>query len=60
MEQIQFVRVKVRYVGGRIDPACYEDAVRAHATQGWRLVQIFIENPAAVADEYVLVMAKTE
>ena len=59
MEVVEFVRVKARYRNGRIDPASYQDAVAEHARLGWRLVQILVENPAAVVDEYVLVLAKT-
>ena len=36
----------------------YQDAVQAAAAEGWRLLQIFIEQPAVVATSYILVLER--
>jgi hypothetical protein len=58
MYEYEFVRVAVKYKGLSIDPSVYELPVRDRAEQGWRLVQLFVENPAQMAVEYVLVFER--
>lgn len=36
----------------------YQDVVHERARSGWRLVQVLVEQPAAVAGEYVLVFER--
>ena len=55
MTNFKFVRVKVTYNGVTIDSSAYQNVVLEHAAQGWDLVQIFVENPAACATEHVLI-----
>lgn len=55
MTNFKFLRVKVTYNGGTVDSSAYEKVVLEHAAQGWDLVQIFVENPAACANEHVLI-----
>jgi len=43
---------------GKIDPANYEQTIQQHAKEGYRLVQIFLENPAAIPSEYVLIFER--
>jgi hypothetical protein len=31
-----------------------------HAAQGWRLVQILTENPAAISGEYVIIFERSK
>ena len=60
MTNVKFVRVKVTYKGTAVDSSDYERAVLEHAAQGWDLVQIFVENPAACATEHVLIFKQTK
>ncbi|GGQ94241.1 DUF4177 domain-containing protein [Deinococcus ruber] len=58
MYDYQFVRVPITYRSGQIESASYQEVTAQHAREGWRLVQILIENPAAVAAEYVLIFER--
>ncbi|ULH16189.1 DUF4177 domain-containing protein [Deinococcus sp. KNUC1210] len=58
MYDYQFVRVPVTYSGGQLRAASYQEATLQHAREGWRLVQILIETPAAVAAEHVLIFER--
>ncbi len=60
MNRYHFMRVAVKYSGGSIDASSYEDAIHAQAAEGWDLVQMFVENPAAVAAEYVLIFKQPQ
>lgn len=42
----------------RTDSLAYQSAVVRFAEDGWRLVQILVEVPAAVPSEYVLVLER--
>ena len=53
-----FVRVPVTYRGGQIEAASYQAAIRQQAEEGWRLVQVMVENPAAVPTEYILIFER--
>lgn len=53
MFEYRFHRVPL---GRKHEP--YPDAVARAAREGWRLVQILIEVPAAVPSEYVLVLER--
>lgn len=59
MNNFKFVRVKVVYVAGKIDPETYERAIEENAAAGWDFVQIFVENPAASASEHVIIFKRT-
>lgn len=50
----RFERVDVRK-GAK----AYEDQVHAAADEGWRLVQMLVEQPAAIASAYVLIIERT-
>ena len=58
MVEYLFVRVPVQYERGALSSAAYEREVHAHAERGWRLVQIFVENPAAAVTEHVLIFER--
>jgi hypothetical protein len=58
VHQYEFHRITVAYKSGNIDPALYEQAICERAAEGWELVQIFVENPAAIAGEYVLIFKR--
>jgi hypothetical protein len=58
MNEVQFVRVKVSFAGSKVDTSCYERPILEHTSNGWELVQIFVENPAAVPLEYVLIFRR--
>jgi Domain of unknown function (DUF4177) len=60
MYEYIFIRSPVK-VGkaGKFDPASYQSVIEEHAAQGWRLVQIFIDNPAAIPSEYVIILERS-
>jgi Domain of unknown function (DUF4177) len=59
MNRYTFLRVKVAYTNSVVDPSAYETAIHERAAEGWDFVQIFVENPAAVAIEHVIVFKRT-
>jgi hypothetical protein len=59
MDALKFVRVKVSFKKSAVDPACYEKPIQEHAKEGSELIQIFVENPAAVPSEYVLIFKRS-
>ncbi|MCW3798475.1 hypothetical protein OMW55_11730 [Sphingomonas sp. BN140010] len=40
----------------RTDPQAYQAAVASHAANGWRLVQVHVEMPAAIPASVVLIL----
>ncbi|MGN6153272.1 MAG: DUF4177 domain-containing protein [Lysobacteraceae bacterium] len=58
MQTYRFLRSPVTHRAGRIDPTGYEQLVHDQAADGWELVQIFVEQPAATAGEYVLIFRR--
>ncbi|WP_425147688.1 DUF4177 domain-containing protein [Deinococcus sp.] len=58
MYEYRFVRVPVMYKSVQIDAGGYQEAVRQHAERGWRLVQVLVENPAAIPTEHVLIFER--
>ncbi|MBF6595010.1 MAG: DUF4177 domain-containing protein [Thermaceae bacterium] len=58
MYNYKFVRVAVNYLRDGIDAHTYQAVVEEHAREGWRLVQIFVENPAAIPSEYVVILER--
>jgi hypothetical protein len=58
MYEYKFVRVPVKYLRDGMDPQTYQTAVEEHARDGWRLVQVLVENPAAIPTEYVLILER--
>ena len=60
MYQYECVRVAVTLTRtGGVAPETYEPLIHSRAQEGWRLVQIFIENPASIPSEYVLIFEKS-
>lgn len=61
MFEYTFIQVPVTY-GRGMSPepqaAAYENVIHEQARQGWRLVQIFIANPATVPTEYTLIFER--
>jgi hypothetical protein len=57
MFEYQVVTHRVAYEKGGIKRD-YEAVIHERAQQGWRLVQIFIPQPAAVVTEYVLIFER--
>ena len=54
-----FVNCALRFERNeKIEAASYQSEVRRHAAQGWRLVQILVELPAAVPASYILVLER--
>ncbi len=58
MSVYRFLRSPVVYRAGRIESAGYEQAIHDLAAEGWELVQIFVEQPAATVSEYVLIFRR--
>jgi Domain of unknown function (DUF4177) len=60
MFEYKFVRCDVVFgKAGKVDPTSYETLVREHASQGWHLVQILIENPPIIPSEYVIIFERS-
>lgn len=58
--EYEFVRSDVVWKRGVVvDAEGYQSIVRERAADGWRLVQILVENPAASVSEYVLIFERT-
>ena len=53
----QFLRHRVGRRGVTIDDS-YQGVIAEQARAGWRLVQVLVEEPAAVVTEYVLVFER--
>ncbi len=56
--EYQFVRHEVRRNRSQIDDQCYQQVIAEQASLGWRLVQILVEEPAAVVSTYVLIFER--
>jgi hypothetical protein len=54
MYEYAFIRCPIKYKAGKIDATIYQSVIEEHAAQGWRLVQILVENPAAPVDYVVI------
>lgn len=62
MFEYAFVTVPVNY-GSKASPSqsgSYQAVIVDHARQGWRLVQVLVENPAAVPTEYTLIFERSD
>jgi Domain of unknown function (DUF4177) len=60
MFEYKFVRCTVVFgKGGKVDPENYETKIREHASQGWRLVQILVENPPVIPSDYVIIFERS-
>nr|WP_290225514.1 DUF4177 domain-containing protein [Trichocoleus desertorum] len=56
MFEYKFVKAPVAYGNSNeIEVTACENVVAEHASQGWRLVQILVANPAVIPSEYVLI-----
>jgi hypothetical protein len=59
MFEYKFVRCNVVFgKGGKVDPVNYETKIREYASQGWRLVQILVENPPVIPSEYIIIFER--
>lgn len=59
MYEYAFIRTPIKFgKAGKIDPSSHQSVIEEHASQGWRLVQILIENPAAIPGEYVIIFER--
>ena len=58
MYEYKFVKVAAAFSGSRVDAAGYEKTVAEYAADGWRLVQIFVANPAAIPSDYQLILER--
>ena len=56
--QYKFVRVPVVHQPGGPATALLEQKVHELAREGWRLVQVLVEIPAAVPTEYVVIVER--
>lgn len=45
-------------VDARRDPRLYREVASERALEGWRLVQVLVETPAAMPAAYVLVLER--
>lgn len=54
----EFQRVTANHAPGAKTPPAYEAAIHARAAEGWELVQVLVENPAAIPGEYVLIFRR--
>jgi len=59
MYEYKFVRVSAKNKKGLVDITHCEAEIATQAKQGWRLVQILVENPPIIPDEYMIVLEKT-
>jgi Domain of unknown function (DUF4177) len=57
MYEYKFVHHAVSYAKGQMRPS-YETVVHAHAAEGWRLVQIFIAQPASMTSAVELIFER--
>lgn len=53
-----FVTIPVTIGTTRPKHPTYQDVIEQYAEQGWRFVQLVIDNPAAVPTEYVLIFER--
>lgn len=60
MYDYEFVKCPVEYRWGKPSADAYRAEVLDRARRGWRLVQIFIPNPASVPTEYELIFEKAK
>jgi hypothetical protein len=58
MLEYRFVRVAAVHDPRRSATALVEEQVQSLAADGWRLVQVLVEQPAAMANDYVLIMER--
>lgn len=58
MFEYTFVTSPVKWEGSKIDPTGYRETVTRHAEEGWRLVQVFVQVPAAVPSQYELIFER--
>ncbi len=56
----QFVRVAVVHDPKEKPSKLLEQKVHEMAAQGWRLVQVLVEVPAAVPNEYVIIAERSD
>jgi hypothetical protein len=55
----EFVRVKAPVLGVKADGlAGYQSVIHEQAQAGWRFVQLVIEQPAIIADHYMLIFER--
>jgi hypothetical protein len=60
MYEYTFVHCAINLAkAGKIDSPSYQTIIHEHAVQGWRLVQILIENPAVIPGEYVIIFERS-
>ncbi len=57
MYTYRFLRHEVRRCGRAVDES-YQQVVAEQARAGWRLVQVLVEEPAAMVTSYVLVLER--
>ena len=60
MYEYKFVGVAASYRGSKSETSGYESVVAKYAEDGWRLVQIFVPNAAAVPSEYQLIFERRQ
>lgn len=58
MYEYCFVSCLVEFRRGEPDPGPYRRIIEDHSHQGWRLVQIFVPNPAATPNRYELIFER--
>jgi Domain of unknown function (DUF4177) len=58
MYEYEFVRVTMKWKWTRLDTPAYEKVVQERAQQGWRLVQVVIEQPMYIPNEYTLIFER--
>ncbi len=56
--EYQFVRVPAVNDPRQNPSALVEERVQSLASAGWQLVQVLVEQPAAMVNEYVVIMAR--
>lgn len=59
MLEYEFVRHDVAWRRGVVDAEAYQSVVHERAANGWRLVQILVENPAASVGQYVMIFERS-
>jgi hypothetical protein len=59
MFEYAFVQVTLTFIrSNKIDRSSYQSVIEENAKNGWRLVQVLVETPAAMPSEYTLIFER--
>ncbi len=58
MFEYAFLQSPVTFLRGSLDRSGYQSLIHERAREGWRLVQVLVEVPAAMPTEYCLIFER--